>query len=661
MEERVIEEIKSRWLDVYQRDNDKSKPGIVCPLCGSGSGKNGTGVKLNPKGAAYSLKCFACGASGDIIDFYSKAEGKEFAEAVKDLANKLNIKTDTPQAAQRAEKKKDDKIIVKKENSENGANLSVKDYTDFYSTCKKELSDERALNYLHSRGIGRATAERYNLGFCGSWKSPKAESEGKKTVASERLIIPISKNQYIARAIDPENKLRYMDETGNGKKGLFNADAVQKNDICFVVEGVFDALSLAEVGQENFIALNSAADKNIFIELAKQNKETFFLLALDNDETGQKTSQEIKEALKEQLVKEVDICGTLKDPNEALTKELERFGKAVLDVSIKARAELDEIKKDRMRPDSVAKYLDNFFLQEVETFKNSSHVRTGFAELDSKSGGLFPGLYVIGAASGLGKTTFALQLCDNLAKNGQEVIYFSLEQSKIELVSKSLARLRAQNSKQNRVSSMQIRNGADISEEIKQYKTIAERLSIVEANMSCNSSFIGNYLREYQKRTGKKTIAIVDYLQILKAPDNEKTTDTKSVVDANITNLKRIARELGAIIIVISSINRNNYHLPIDFEALKESGGVEFSADVVWGLQLRILTDQAFIDEKKEPVKRQIVKDEMKKDPRQIDLVCLKNRFGAPGYTCEFNYTPSCDLFEESFVNMAEYNGSSPF
>ena len=658
--EQAKEEIKSRWLEVYPRDRQNTNPGIICPLCGNGSGSDGSGVKMDPHSKAHSLKCFKCGFSGDIIDLYQKAEGKEFKDAVFDLADKLHITIDRTQAPQRAENKKDDKIIVEEEKSENGANLDVIDYTEFYSTCAKQLEDERARAYLNARGIGLLTAKKYNLGFCSNWKSPAKIRKGEKAPESARLIIPINKNHYLARSVDPDNKYRYLDETGNGEKGLFNAQAIKVNDICYVVEGALDALSVIECGQENVLALNSTADKNLFIELAKKNPATLFLLALDNDETGRKTSTEIKEALKTQLIREVNICAEYKDPNEALTKDAERFGKDLLRITLDARKELAELQRKNLRPDSVALYLENSFKTELQDFQEHAHIKTGFTELDERSGGLFPGLYVIGAASGLGKTTFALQICDNLAKAGHDVVYFSLEQSKMELVSKSLARLRAQG-KGERLTSMQIRNGANVSEEIETYKEIAERLSIVEANMQCNASFIGNYLREYQKRNNTRVVAIVDYLQILGAPTDTKTSDTKSVVDANITSLKRISRELGATIIVISSINRNNYHLPIDFEALKESGGVEFSADVVWGLQLRILTDQNFIDLKKPQEQRAQVKEAMKQTPRQIDLVCLKNRYGAPGYTCELNYTPACDLFEESFVDTRNVKSNYPF
>lgn len=43
-------------------------------------------------------------------------------------------------------------------------------------------------------------------------------------------------------------------------------------------------------------------------------------------------------------------------------------------------------------------------------------------------GGLYTGLYFIGAVSSLGKTTFTLQIADNLAKQGRDVLCFFLEQ-----------------------------------------------------------------------------------------------------------------------------------------------------------------------------------------------------------------------------------------
>ena len=57
------------------------------------------------------------------------------------------------------------------------------------------------------------------------------------------------------------------------------------------------------------------------------------------------------------------------------------------------------------------------FIADIERRHNKDCVSTGFENLDEiLDGGFYPGLYIIGAISSLGKTTFALQVADNAAK-----------------------------------------------------------------------------------------------------------------------------------------------------------------------------------------------------------------------------------------------------
>ena len=86
---------------------------------------------------------------------------------------------------------------------------------------------------------------------------------------------------------------------------------------------------------------------------------------------------------------------------------------------------------------------------------------------------------------------------------------------------------------------------------------------------------------------------------------------------------------------------------PIDFESLKESGGIEYTCDVCWGLQLQCLNDPIFEKESNIKKKREIVKRAKAATPRKIELVCLKNRYGISSYCCGFNYYPAADLFTE--------------
>ncbi len=95
------------------------------------------------------------------------------------------------------------------------------------------------------------------------------------------------------------------------------------------------------------------------------------------------------------------------------------------------------------------KYLDtatSHYLQEfIDGIANSvdtPFLPTGFPKLDNVlDGGLYEGLYIIGAISSLGKTTIITQIADQVASQGHDVLIFSLEMARSELMAKSISRL----------------------------------------------------------------------------------------------------------------------------------------------------------------------------------------------------------------------------
>ena len=146
------------------------------------------------------------------------------------------------------------------------------------------------------------------------------------------------------------------------------------------------------------------------------------------------------------------------------------------------------------------------------------------------------------------------------------------------------------------------------------------------------------------QRTGTKPVIFIDYLQILQG-EPEKRQSTKELIDSTVTELKRISRELDITVFVISSLNRANYLVPVSFESLKESGSIEYSADVIYGLQLRCINDSLFSKEGKLKEKRERIRQAKTANPREIELLCLKNRYGISSFSCYFNYYPANDLF----------------
>lgn len=306
------------------------------------------------------------------------------------------------------------------------------------------------------------------------------------------------------------------------------------------------------------------------------------------------------------------------------------------------------ISSENPRPDAISAYLEANFIKDVERFMFFANKKTGFENLDKKCSGLYPGLYLIGAITSLGKTTFIHQMGDQLAAAGEHVLFFSLEQNRLEMVTKSLSRITGRHNKNTAVSAINIRGGKLTKEVLaaaEEYNTIADRVSIVECNFNKNIDFISGYTKTYMKENqGVKPVVIIDYLQII--PPTDPRQGDKEKVDYIVRELKRLQSDNDLVVFVISSVNRANYLTPIDLESLKESGGIEFTADVVWGLQLMALNEDLFDKDKAVKQKRQRIKAAKVENPRKIELVCLKNRYGVSSYSCGFNYFPQFDLFE---------------
>ena len=295
-----------------------------------------------------------------------------------------------------------------------------------------------------------------------------------------------------------------------------------------------------------------------------------------------------------------------------------------------------------------AQYLDSGFESDMKNFQSYSKRKTGFANLDEKII-LYPALYCLGAISSLGKTTFALQLADNLAAAGEHVLFFAFEQSRFELVSKSLARLAQPDEffSDTTPTALEIRNGRitdEVRKALQKFRQISEHKYIFECDFSTDINAIKNTVEEYIKRYGVKPIVFVDYLQLVKS-DNPKLQNTKDITDANVRALKLLQMRNNLVMFVISSLNRQNYLTTIDFESFKESGSIEYTADCVMGLQLAVMNSKLFESDAKTTQKRKEVKKAKTESPRYVELCILKNRYGVSNESFYFQYYAKWDKF----------------
>ena len=256
---------------------------------------------------------------------------------------------------------------------------------------------------------------------------------------------------------------------------------------------------------------------------------------------------------------------------------------------------------------------------------------------------------------------------DNIAEDGTPVLYFSFEQTAHELFAKSLSRRirneKYTNSSYNLYTAVEIRRGRadgskELSDQIAAYtQAVGNRMHVIECDMYTTVEEIMDTVDIFIKQSDTKPVVIVDYLQIIQPTEvNGKIpTDARLNIDHIVKALKQFQKEQGIVLIAICSLNRANYMTPVDMESFKESGCIEYTADVVWGLNLALILDKDF--ESKSVGKHGAVKDTTTTDKRlmvkrakeapvrDIVLMAVKNRYGKASYTVFFEYEAAYDNF----------------
>jgi replicative DNA helicase len=401
--------------------------------------------------------------------------------------------------------------------------------------------------------------------------------------------------------------------------------------------------------------------------LMPQNASRTLVLVFSNTNPGRKTKKELLGLLgalkrkymvldEKSIQDKVNLRGQKRKSTSAYCEVMEEeIGEAI---------KIDEIRQSVNKTS-----IDKNFFNILESADNiASSISTGFSNLDKAlgCGGLRGGrLYAIGAISSLGKTTFVMNIADNIASSGKNVLVFSLEMSQLELVTKSLSRIMFQMDKSGgcRFSKTAIeiidfvrgdewqKESLDIYKDAKYsyYEKYAKHMHISEGSGDIGVEQIKASLENHQRLGHVPQVIIIDYLQILHpyGESGDRFTD-KQNMDKNISELKRISRDFNLAVIVISSLNRASYLAEVNFESFKESGSIEYSCDVVMGLQFKIpggMEEEPLTVEKKQ--RREAIKKAKSEYPRKVELRILKNRMYKAWNKISFKYYMKYDCFKE--------------
>ncbi len=640
----IKNELKSRLPD-YLSDigiNTNNKFNCINPYHDDKNPSMG----LDKKNGSLHVHCFGCGAHWDIFDVYA-VETKQgtvngdatvtydYKKIFSDLAIKYGIRL--PE--------------YKPSSQEDQLDQKVSEIAQYTIRVAQAHLDET--DYLKKRGISMELAKKFHLGYVSTWDNPKAVLQGKKITPTPRVIIPTSGNTYLARDARleiPNNEEPYKKQKV-GKSHLFNGKALlQDEKPIFLVEGEFDALSIMEASDKvEAVGLGSTQDQRILKDALKKvirfktSKKIpynpLILIAMDNDSAGDMANHQIARMLSSinltgHIVTNalVDSC---KDANDALVADKQRL-----------TANIDKILKE---PDQ---YLSNLLKRIRDNLNKQLYIPTGFSNLDKVlDGGLYPQLYVIGAVSSLGKTTFTLQIADNVARKNHPVFFFSLETSKDTLTEKNISRITfetAGDDSELPQTARSIDNGffletgkdgfkhpaimRHVIQSFNMYKSYYQKLKINNGITNRPSAQdIYNQVQAYcVQHPSTPPVVIVDYLQILK-PLKDNLTD-KEAVTSSIAKLNELTEKFHAPVILISSFNRQNYETEVSMQSFKESGEIEYYSDVLMGLQYQEGHKPDFEDN-----------DPM--TPRKIEAVILKNRNGVSRGKVGFDFYSAFNEF----------------
>jgi len=261
---------------------------------------------------------------------------------------------------------------------------------------------------------------------------------------------------------------------------------------------------------------------------------------------------------------------------------------------------------------------------------NVGKMKTGISKLDELLGGGFntKTFSVLGANSSIGKTTLALQIACNVAKTGRSVLFFSLEMSEAEVISKIISReIREQESNKNKWLTTDNIFSCEPQTQNYIYSFIHQ-----EANKWLNNLFIKTFkepisvdeidkvIAEHKDAIGFYPLVIIDYVHIIKP--EEKTRDERQNITQIITKLKKSSVNNEAHIMGIIPFNRAS--VVASLHAGRETSTIEYTADYFIGLDLKGIKEDSKQADKETALKGVDGK-------REVTLHLLKNRNGAVG------------------------------
>ncbi len=288
--------------------------------------------------------CFGCGAGGDVVSFVMKAEGLEYPDAIRFLAERAGIPIEDDGSDHSGPSVRRDRVIA-----------ATTDAARFYRD--RLFSDEgtAAREYISKRGYTSLTVKRFGFGYApdrwtalvdhlkgkgytddeliASFLATRSKKTGKLyDIFKNRLVIPIMSVQgevvaFSCRRLNENDERKYINtsDTPAFKKSklLFGLN-IAKNDKSgklILCEGAVDAIALHQAGFSNAVATLGTAITAEHARLIARYADTVYI-CYDMDAAGTGAKLKAIKILDEAGVKSeiITLSNDTKDPDEFIKK-----------------------------------------------------------------------------------------------------------------------------------------------------------------------------------------------------------------------------------------------------------------------------------------------------------------------------------------------------
>lgn len=276
--------------------------------------------------------------------------------------------------------------------------------------------------------------------------------------------------------------------------------------------------------------------------------------------------------------------------NEIADAGYDPQGRSSEDLLDLAESRVFQIAENRARKDEGPKSIERILedtVTRIEQLYQRPHdgvtgVSSGYRDLDKKTAGFQKSdLVIVAARPSMGKTTFAMNLCENAAMmQDKPVLIFSLEMPAEQLMMRTLASI-------SRVDQTRIRTGQLDDEDWARISStmglmLEKRNMYIDDSSGLTPTEVRSRARRVFREHNGLSLIMIDYLQLMRVPS---LSDNRTLEIAEISrSLKALAKELQVPVMALSQLNRlleqRADKRPINSD-LRESGSIEQDADLV--------------------------------------------------------------------------------